>query len=114
MKTTKALTATATPSSNDVLCAHQEPEEMAHIHAEISPETIAMLLSYQDELGKTVRWAVENDGVGATTLPEPDLALRHALGVALKATRAANKVAQGAWALRKLKATRRTAKEVAL
>ena len=114
MKTTKALLATATPSASDVRCAFDQPEEMQHVQAEITPETIAMLLSYRYELSYTVRFMEENDSVYLTDFPDPDQALRHALGVALKATRAANKIARGEWALRKLKAERRTAKKVAL
>jgi HD-GYP domain-containing protein (c-di-GMP phosphodiesterase class II) len=109
MKTTKALIATATPSAADAQWAQQDPQGMLNIREEISPEACAMLASYQDELNRAVWLMAENDGTAADFKTRTDFALRHALGVALKATRAANKLAHGEWAQRKLRAMRMAA-----
>lgn len=101
MKTTTNFSCIAvTPSRNARALGIQEPEEMLYLRDQLTPETIAMLMEYQDALLSVVRFDKGNDGVQYTDIPSMDDSLRHALSVAIKATRATRKNAHGQWALR--------------
>lgn len=73
---------------------------MMYLREQLTPETIAMLVEYQDILLSVVRFDEGNDGVQYTAIPSMDDSLRHALSVAIKATRATRKNALRQWMLR--------------
>ena len=95
---------TVAPTRGIVDFARSEPEELMYWRNELTLETIAMIGEYRDVLSKIVFFHTDNDGcVDGTDCPSLDASLRHALSVALKATRSACKTNHGQWAIRKLK-----------
>lgn len=103
---------TVTPSRAIAEFARCEPEELMYWRNELSLETIAMISDYRDVLSKIVFFHKDNDGcVNGTVCPSLDASLRHALSVALKATRSACKTDHGQWAIRKLKGEWRSKRE---
>ena len=99
----QSLQVCATPSTRASFQAASAPTEMLKLLGEFTPVTMAMLVEYQEKLDLVLSYRKENENILLGGCPDTDLALRHALGTALKVVRADLKKTQGEWAVRQMR-----------